>query len=244
MTPSPGRTRRDGAVTTVPVDLPSPTGRDVLWTFLCSLGGTVLGALVGVPVLYFGGLAYLAVCVATTALGGLAGLWLALVRRRGWGPRELGFVACTRSAWHLLWEMPVALVVGLACTATLGPLLGLVPVGTEQSAIRGTLTAAPWSVVVGAVCIVLLVPVLEEVVFRRVLLSWLRTRVPVGAAVVVASAAFATAHVVPVLMLYTFFLGLSAALLMLWHRSLWASLALHATNNALACLVTVLALAS
>lgn len=244
MTPSPGRTRRDDAVTAVPVDLPSATGRDVLWTLLCSLGGTVLGTLVGVPALFFGGLAYLAVCVGTSALGGLAGLWLALVRRRGWGLRELGFVACTRSAWHLLWEVPVALVVGLVCTATLGTLLGLVPDGTEQSAIMGTLTAAPWSLVVGAVCIVLVVPVLEEVVFRRVLLSWLRTRVPVGVAVVVASAAFAAAHVLPVLMLYTFFLGLSAALLMLWHRSLWAPLALHATNNALACLVTVLTIAS
>jgi hypothetical protein len=99
-------------------------------------------------------------------------------------------------------------------------------------------------VVVGALCVVLLAPVLEEVVFRRVLLGWLRTRVPVGVAVVLVSAAFAATHVLPVLVLYTFFLGLSAALLVGWHRSLWASLALHATNNALACLLTVFAVTS
>jgi hypothetical protein len=224
--------------------LPVPTGRDVLWTVLGTLAGTVVGLAAGVPVLLLGGLSYLAVCLATSTLGGLAGLWFALVRRRGWGVRELGFVACTRSAWHLLWEVPVALVAGLVCSATLGPALGLVPDGTGQDAVDGTLTAAPWSVVVGALCVVLLAPVLEEVVFRRVLLGWLRTRVPVGVAVVLVSAAFAATHVLPVLVLYTFFLGLSAALLVGWHRSLWASLALHATNNALACLLTVFAVTS
>lgn len=236
---------RDDATTAAPVDLPAPTGRDVLWTLVGGLGGMTLGLVVGlVPALLLGGLAFAAVGLVTSALGGLAGLWAALVRRRGWGLRELGFVASTRSAWYLLWEVPLSLSAALVCTATLGPLLGLTPRPDEQDSLTESLGVNPWSLVVGGVCVVLLAPVVEEVVFRRVLLTWLRTRLPVGVAVVLASVAFAALHIAPVLMLYTFFLGLTTALLYLRHRSLWAPLALHATNNAIASLVAALALST
>ncbi len=65
-----------------------------------------------VPALLLGGLRYAALGMATVALGGAAGLRLALVRRRGWGARELGFVTGLRSAWHLTWEVPLLLVGG------------------------------------------------------------------------------------------------------------------------------------
>ena len=228
--------------------LPVPTGSDVLWTVGGGLGGMAVGAVAGtVPALLLGGPSYLAVGLLTAALAGMAGLWLALVRRRGWGLRELGFVAGTRSAWHLLWEVPVALVLGLVCTALFGTLLGLVPEpvdGAEPDAVLSSLVVAPPSLVVGVICIVLLVPAVEEVVFRRVLLGWLRTRVPTAVAVLLVSAVFGALHVAPAAVLYLFFLGVSAALLALWHRSLWAPFALHATNNAVAALVGVLVLTS
>lgn len=225
-----------------------PTGRDVLWTVAGGMGGMGVGLVAGlVPALLLGGIAYAALGLVTAALGGALGLWLCLLRRRGWGVRELGFVAGSRSPWHLLWEVPVALVAGLACTATLGTLLGLAPEaagGTDTDVLTSTFTAAPWSVAVAGVCVVLLLPAVEEVVFRRVLLGWLRTRLPTLAAVLVVSVLFGAVHVVPVAVLYLTFLGLSAALLFLWHRSLWAPVALHATNNALATVVAVLAATS
>lgn len=229
-------------------DLPVPTGSDVVWTVVGGMGGMLVGAVVGlVPVLLLLGVAYAALGLVTSLLGGAAGLWAALVRRRGWGARELGLVRGTRSLWHLLWEVPLVLTVGLLLTATLGPLLGLSPEdpsgsSSEPDLVATSLVAAPWSLVVGGLCVVLLLPLVEEVVFRRVLLGWLVSRVPVVAAVLLVSAAFAAVHILPVAMLYLFWMAIGAALLMLRHRSLWAPLALHATNNLLASLVAVAAL--
>ena len=143
--------------------------------------------------------------------------------------------------------MPLLLVVGLVLTAVVGTALGLAPrpaEGGSADLLAGTLQASPWAWALGVACIVLLVPAVEEVVFRRVLLGWLRSRVPVWAAVVLVSVVFGAVHVAPAAVLYLTTLGLSAALLMVWHRSLWAPLALHATNNALASLVAVTALTS
>jgi membrane protease YdiL (CAAX protease family) len=228
--------------------LPTPTGSDALWTVVGGMGGMVAGLVVGaVPALLVGGPGYVAIGVATAAAGGAGGLWAALVRRRGWGLRELGFVRGARSLWHLLWEVPAALTAGLLATVSTGALLGLAPDeggGSDDSLLTSTFLAAPWSLVVAVVCVVLLVPAVEEVVFRRVLLGWVRTRVPTPVAVLLVSGVFGALHVVPTAVLYLFFLGVSAALLFLWHRSLWAPIALHAVNNALASLVGVLALTS
>lgn len=224
--------------------LPVPGGKDVLRAVAGGMGGMLVGLVVGiVPVLLLVGPSYAALGLATSAVGGVLGLWLTLVRGRGWGARELGFVRGTRSLWHLLWEVPLVLVLALVTTALLGPLLGLAPRETpEDDLITTTLTAAPWSLVVGALCVVLVVPAVEEVVFRRVLLGWLMSRLPVPAAVLLVSAVFAGVHLLPVAVLYLFWLALGAALLVLLHRSLWAPLALHATNNALASLLAVTAL--
>jgi len=238
-------------VTTTPATagataLPVPTGFDVVWALGAGLGGMLLGALAAaVPALLLDGARYGALALVGAVAGGVLGLWLALVRRRGWGWRELGFVTPRRSAWHLLWEVPAALVVGLVCTATLGTLLGLAPdpaSSTEPDVITQGLASSPWLLVVGGICVALVIPAVEEVIFRRVLLGWLLTKVPVVVAVLVASAVFAAVHLLPVAVLYVFFLAVSANLLYLWHRSLWAPLALHATNNALATLITLAAL--
>lgn len=230
-------------------DLPVPSGRDVAWTALGGLGGMAVGLVaVLVPVLLLGGKDLVALALLASAVAGGAGLWLALGRRRGWGLAELGFVRGRRSLWHLLWEVPLLLVVGLLATVLAGTALGLAPEpapeGGSADLVSGALDASPWAWALGVACIVLLVPAVEEVVFRRVLLGWLRTRVPVWAAVVLVAVAFGAVHVAPAAVLYLTTLGLSAALLMVWHRSLWAPLALHATNNALASLVAVTALTS
>lgn len=82
-------------------------------------------------------------------------------------------------------------------------------------------------------------PLLEEIVFRRVLLDWMASHMPVGLAAALVVVVFAAAHAVPAVMLYIFFLGIPLVLARLWFGNLWAPLIVHATNNALVSLVAL-----
>lgn len=56
---------------------------------------------------------------------------------------------------------------------------------------------------------------------------------PAAASVLLSSLVLGLAHVAPVAIVYTFFAGLSFALVTRWHRSLWAGVILHICNNVL-----------
>ncbi|MGH8191569.1 MAG: lysostaphin resistance A-like protein [Rhodanobacteraceae bacterium] len=84
-------------------------------------------------------------------------------------------------------------------------------------------------------------PIVEEVVFRGVLLSGLARRMPVAAAIIVSAIIFGCAHLpdfrfvwfpVPALIL----VGLVLGWLRVRTHSLWPSITMHATNNAMAVL--------
>ena len=212
-------------------------GRQVALVMAVSLGAMVAAAALGVvlaaTVLHDDDALALGVLLGTA--GAWAGLWLTLSRASAWGWRELGFVRPRRSPWHLLWQVPAALLLGGIAAGLLGNLLGIGGGGTSTSdqELVDAATVGPWSLVVVGLCGVLVLPAAEEVLFRRVLLDWLLTRLRPGLAVLLAAAAFAVVHVAPAAMVYVVFLGLFACLLRLWHGSLWAPLALHACNNAL-----------
>jgi membrane protease YdiL (CAAX protease family) len=187
--------------------------------------------------------ATVAAVLAGTA-GACAGLWFSLSRRRGWGWRELGFVRPRRSAWHLCWQVPVALLASLVGAALLGTALGLAPAdGSSRQLDVDAWAVGPWALLLVGVCSALVFPAVEEVVFRRVLLDWLVSRMSPLLAVALVTVVFAAVHVVPAIMVYVVFLGLFTSLLRLWYASLWAPLALHAANNSIIALVTGLALA-
>ena len=222
-----------------------PTGADVLRAFLAGLVvpiGAAIGGLFALVTL-FGPTA--PVAIATAAIvplgvaGMLAGTWWALIRRGGWGWGDLGFTRPSRSLWHLLWEIPLAWAASLALVVTVGPLLGVSPQAAET---RGLAQLPdPWLMAGASLVIILVGPAVEEVLFRRVLLDWLRSKLPMAAAVLVSAVGFAAIHVIPSVMLYLFPLAVTMALLRIWHRTLWAPLALHSANNALATLVLLAA---
>lgn len=180
--------------------------------------------------------------VPLAVLGMGVGLWWWFVHRRGWGGRELGFTRPVRSLWHLLWEVPLAVTTSAGAAAVVGPTFGLTPTQTEerggQSSLAG-LVDRPVLLVLGALALVVLGPLLEELIFRRVLLDWLRAHVPTLAAVLLSGVVFGLAHMVPVAICYVLPLGLWLGLLRVWHGSLWASLLAHVANNALVTGVTL-----
>jgi membrane protease YdiL (CAAX protease family) len=96
-----------------------------------------------------------------------------------------------------------------------------------------------------ALLVVCVAPVVEELVFRGVLLSGLARRMHVGWAVLVSAVIFGCVHLpdfrfawypVPALIL----VGLVAGWLRIRTRSLWPSITLHATNNLVAAIAWLL----
>lgn len=207
-------------------------GRDVLVAF----AGTALPALLTLVLVLVVGAALdqdwlisLVVPLATVAACG--GMWASL-SRRGWSWRDLGFVRSQRSAWHFLWELPLAWIAAVTLTMLVGTFVGLEPVGEDSaSGSTGALQVGVWGLTLTALCTVIVMPAVEEILFRRVLFGWLERRTSVVAAVIGSAVVFGAVHIAPPVVLLQFLIGLSAAALVYVHRTLWASLALHALNN-------------
>jgi membrane protease YdiL (CAAX protease family) len=210
----------------------SVAGRDVLATFAATVLPTlltlVLVLLVGVA-LEQDWLISLVLPLATLAACG--GMWAAL-GRSGWSFRDLGFVRPHRSAWHFLWELPLAWIAAVTLTFLVGTLVGLEPsVEASASNSAAALQVGVWISVLTALCTVIVMPAVEEILFRRILFGWLERRTSVAAAVIGSAIVFGAAHIAPPVVLLQFLIGLSAAALVYVHRTLWASLALHVFNN-------------
>ena len=156
------------------------------------------------------------------------------LKRRG---ISLGFVPLGRRGWHLLWQAPlVILAAGTAC-AIVGPLLGLSPSESTSAADgRGVM------VVVSLACYLLLAPLAEEIVFRRLLMGYLDRSVPAFASVILSSLIFGLAHIATPVMVYATFIGMGCALVTRFHNSLRAGFVLHLVNNVVVQLIAISAL--
>ena len=97
--------------------------------------------------------------------------------------------------------------------------------------------------------IVVAAPIAEELLFRGLLLDWLRQRMNVWLAASILSVVFSLIHNNPfssgaigwLAFTHRFLVGLAASALAIKYRSLRPSLVLHATLNAAACLVAAFA---
>lgn len=156
------------------------------------------------------------------------------LKRRG---ISLGFLPLGRRGWHLLWQVPLAIFVAGVAAAIVGPLLGLSPSENTSAADgRGVM------VVVSLACYLFLAPLIEEIVFRRLLMGYLDRSVPAIASVLFSSVLFGAAHIAPPVILYATFLGVGCALVTRFHNSLRAGLILHFVNNLTVQLIAISAL--
>ena len=156
------------------------------------------------------------------------------LKRRG---ISLGFVPLGRRGWHLLWQAPLVILAAGTAAAIVGPLLGLSPSENTSAADgRGVM------VVVSLACYLLLAPLVEEIVFRRLLMGYLDRSVPAFASVILSSLVFGVAHIAPPVMVYATFLGMGCALVTRFHNSLRAGFIVHLVNNVAVQLIAVSAL--
>lgn len=124
----------------------------------------------------------------------------------------------------LLWAFVLMLAVGVVCE----PLLALLPDVKPYEFGRGGWALA--TLVVAA-------PVLEELLCRGVVLESLRARYGAATAWAVSSLFFGALHLQPVLAVNAFVIGLILGYIYIVADSLWATIILHALNNAVAYLL-------
>lgn len=132
-------------------------------------------------------------------------------------------------------------------------LVGALLVGTRVSTwIYGTITqAVGWNppelanasltqvfgpdafgLTLAVIMVVVIGPIIEEVVFRGVLLEAFESKLPATVALVAQASLFALYHFTPWMVVPTFVLGLAAGWIARTRESLWPAIALHALYNA------------
>lgn len=83
----------------------------------------------------------------------------------------------------------------------------------------------------GLISAVLIIPFFEEVLFRGIIFNELRKNLNLAASIIIQALIFAVAHGNIAQGIYTFFLGIAAALVYTWTESILANATLHITFN-------------
>ncbi|MFC3654264.1 CPBP family intramembrane metalloprotease [Xanthomonas hyacinthi] len=188
-----------------------------------------------------GALAQLLIALVSTLSAALLLYFLrrpagAAERRRSWQ------AARVPATWGWVLLVAVAVFVGSTVLSNLGAQLGIKPVPTNLPLMREAMTQMPLFLLVFAV---LIAPAYEELLFRRVLFGrlWEAGRPRLGMAL--SGAAFALVHELPgttgngvaeTLQLWLVYGSMGAAFAWLYKRTgtLWAPIAAHGLNNAVA----------
>lgn len=191
--------------------------------------------------------------------GGLAMIWVTLLgtgmaalvpyvfRRRASAAERAASRAAVRrgSTWGWVAVTALAVFALSALATTLGRQFGVEPEPTNQEPIKQALAASPWFV---GLFVVLIAPMYEELLFRRVLFGrlWAAGRPVLG--MWLSGIAFALMHEPPGMtgnpwpaaaLLWSVYAFMGIAFAWVYRRTgtLWAPIAAHALNNALALLV-------
>jgi hypothetical protein len=193
---------------------------------------------VGGPALLLSAMAF-QVTLATFTI-----LWIG-VRYRGWVP-ALGLRAARPER-----DVPLGAIVGVGLWAGLNFLVAPV-VLVVWRALAGRLPSspnqlpgvdfAPLEIVLGAILLVVITPIAEEVFYRGLLFGSLWPRIGTGWGAVISAALFGASHAAggAVLVPILFVFGLFQAYLFRWRRSLAAPIVAHGTFNLIALVLIVL----
>ena len=128
----------------------------------------------------------------------------------------------------ILWGFVLVLITGIV----IEPVLNLFPESflelLNQMGAKGG-----WSVLM----LVVLAPIMEEVLFRGILLESVRSKYSSGRAIVVSALMFGVIHIIPQQVVNAFVIGLILGYIYVRTESLWPVIIIHALNNAMAYVV-------
>jgi uncharacterized protein len=217
----------------VPIALAAVATSTVASVALAAVFGSVGG-----PALLLSAMAFqLALAAVTVA-------WVG-VRHRGWVP-ALGLRAARPDR-----EVPLGAVLGVGLWAALNFLVAPVVILVWR-AVAGRLPStpnqlpgvdfAPLEIALGAVLLVVITPIAEELFYRGLLFGSMWPRIGTGWAAVISAALFGASHLAggAVLVPILFAFGMVQAFVFRWRRSLAAPIVAHATFNLIAMVLIVL----
>ena len=174
----------------------------------------------------------------------LAVAWLTVLRPHRLSLADVG-LRPTWPSWYRLAVagglacVPIASLINLAFQTLLGgpfenpQLQALAPEGFS------------WTSLIGMLLLVgLLVPFIEEIIFRGLIFGWLRKHLRFAFAAPLMALLFAVAHQVWMLVPVLFFMGLVLAAVTERSGSLWPAIILHGTFNSLMTITYYVALAA
>ena len=167
-------------------------------------------------------------------------LWVRLVHKQR--PRALGFKSFTPA------NVGIGVAVGLAGIFVAG-IISLIQASIIQSFTHKTVEAPkqislqhnPQTVAIAiiAVSVVLLAPLAEEAFFRGFIFRRLAQRYKVGIAIVVSAAIFGLSHLIPLIMLPIFGLGVLLAAIVRARKSIVPSIFAHMTFNGIQIVILI-----
>lgn len=173
------------------------------------------------------------------------GGYRALSAGRGWPRLPIRFAPVERRVAVASAAGAIALIVFIMAVAEILMTLGVKMTGTPDSGVSaGDLRQLP----VAILFIVIIGPFAEELMFRGLLLDWLRQKIAAWQAMTLISVLFAALHSHSfgngvagwLALLDRFLLGMATSFLALRYNSLRPSVILHAVNNGVAAIAILL----
>jgi CAAX protease family protein len=166
-----------------------------------------------------------------------AGVYIVLIRQRGFTWSDLGVRPMGRN-----W-VAIAVLAALACLSVAGAITDLFdqfyrsPMINEYADVLMPANLTVVRAIVIVVCVGVLVPAAEELLFRGVLYGWLRQRWGVVPCTVVSAGLFAVAHANLRVALQIFITGAVLALLYEYSRSIVAPVVTHMAVNTISVVI-------
>jgi uncharacterized protein len=170
-------------------------------------------------------------------------LYLLVIRRRGLSWRAVG-LRPAGPLWYVVavvlafMSLPVVMAVNAGVQSLLGEPLRNPQLEMLAPAEFSWLALGLMLAMAGVV-----VPIVEEIVFRGLVFGWLRTRFGVALATVASALVFAFAHGIPAIAPALAVQGVALAWLYARSDSLWPAVVMHGTFNALMSILLYVALA-
>jgi uncharacterized protein len=218
--------------------------RDIALLLVGSIvGGSFVGALIGIPLYGFMQSKFVLAFVLGTSFYG------SFLLGYRWKSEEQGWIAF-RTRFSPVGTKP--LILGVSTAVTLLVFISMLHWILLWAGIKLAHVPPPlqgWAQLpLAFVLIVVLGPLAEELLFRGLLLDWLKRKMSVWAAAVILSVIFSLLHANPFSLGAVgwlafgarFLLGFAASALTIKYRSLRPAFVMHATWNAIGCVASVL----
>ncbi len=129
-------------------------------------------------------------------------------------------------------DIPYFVTMGLGTALLINGVLNLMPDSLLEDYMEASGVLTQDTTVFTVLLGVIIGPIVEEIIFRGIILNRLRKAMPVTAAVLVSSFLFGVAHIQPIWAIYTFVLGCILAIAAVRTDSIVPSIIIHVIFNA------------